>query len=665
MRTEQLVRRMPESARLALAEELGVSASHDPVGALIGKIVSPDYNRDSITHMRPWEKETLLHIVKGFASLPFEQNRLEAGAPCLSGAHIRAGLIRLQRKGIIFALRKSWGEFVYVLPEDALGSWCSILLPGGLEAWNSDSPEVTVEGGEQRSGLAHDLFRLLVYISKNEVTATQKGSLQKRHIQKLSDLFALKDADFEGMELAYAHHDAYGPALAVVLDTALRFGLLRFEDRMLLPVPEAVRGWIAKPIDAMQEELLNMWLGISRPDSGRQMVLLAKLVSAKAGVWYDLEQFYDWIARYGIMETTEHSAAAAFLQTQIRLLESMGWLETGITSGGRQVFRRRSFYREDNGSSPGDASKAFYVQSDFEIIVPPGASYAVLWELEAMAERLQDDGLSVYRLTKESIRFALENGRDAAVCIDFLETYGYYGVPEHVKSAVREWARQYGTVTVSQMLVVTCNDRETTDLIGSLPECRPFIGERLGERHYVVLSGQAEPFILILERMGYFPRNIVSLPDATGRNVRKDYPVLTGGGEMTCSPADISVLPEPGQASQNGFLFPGLSDLPYPLAPQLPSSEQLVPDLQSVPSIWLKEFRSYHASTQKDMIRKAIEWRTLLRIKSGGTEWEVVPCKLQEHRETWELVGLRDSAPVSLEAGQWEEMKLVLPGIND
>lgn len=660
MRAEQLIRRMPESAlAAALAEEFGLEADPIPAAALARKLVSPDYIRKSLAHMKPWEKDTLLQIVKEFACLPFEQDRLEAAASFLSGAHIRAGLIRLRRRGILFALRKSWGEYVYVLPEDVLDCLCSFLFPGGFEPWIPASAEETVEGGEQRWGLAYDVFQLLVYVSKNEVTAAQKGNLHKRHVDKLTGLFTLKDADFEEMELSYTHSDAYGPAFAVVLDMALLFGLVRFEDRRLLAVPEAVSGWFAKPIEVVQEELLSAWLDISRPSSGWQIVLLFKLCTMKPCEWHHLEHLFDWAVGYGIMDKTDRPCAAVFFQTMVHLFEAIGWLESGTASNGQQLFKQRAFSRDEGETPARDAGSGFYVQADYEIIVPPGASFALLWELEAMGERVRNDGLSVYRLTKESVRYALENGRDAESCITFLETYAYYGVPDHVKAAVREWAGQYGTVTVSQLLVITCKDGETADLIGRLPECRPYLGERLGEKHYVVLSGQAEPFILLLERMGLSPRNAVSEAGSNREGARNAFPVLSAG-----TPPEFPTN-ETSKASQNRIFYPGASDLPYPPAPMLPSSEELVPDLQSIPPMWLKEFRPYHASTQKDMIRKAIEWRTLLRIKSEGKEWEVIPRKLQEGRETWELIGMRNAEPVSLEAGQWEEMKLILPGIND
>ena len=88
--------------------------------------------------------------------------------------------------------------------------------------------------------------------------------------------------------------------------------------------------------------------------------------------------------------------------------------------------------------------------------------------------------------------------------------------------------------------------------------------------------------------------------------------------------------------------------------------------------MWLKDYRTYHVSTRKEIVEKAIEMKTLLQVRMNGTDYRVAPRKVQDTRGTWWMTGVeqrKDRLPQALEvrwhAGEWDEMKLILPGIND
>ncbi len=74
----------------------------------------------------------------------------------------------------------------------------------------------------------------------------------------------------------------------------------------------------------------------------------------------------------------------------------------------------------------------------------------------------------------------------------------------------------------------------------------------------------------------------------------------------------------------------------------------MYPDMQDIPISWIKEFREYHGSTRKDMIRKAIEWKSVLQLRKEGRNRFIIPRMLREDRSGWILEGLEEYQEISL-----------------
>ncbi|UJF35264.1 hypothetical protein [Paenibacillus hexagrammi] len=103
----------------------------------------------------------------------------------------------------------------------------------------------------------------------------------------------------------------------------------------------------------------------------------------------------------------------------------------------------------------------------------------------------------------------------------------------------------------------------------------------------------------------------------------------------------------------------------YEIDTAWPDHRELYPDLEEIPSGWLKDCREYHAATRKDMIRKAIEWKSFIKLREEGRERLIVPKALYEERTGWSLIGFENHKEVTLAGDAWEQMQIVLPGIND
>lgn len=140
----------------------------------------------SLERLLPKERSVLYHIWRRFAGQGFDDDKLRSlRFPRLSGAEAQLAFISLRQQGWVRAVKRGWGERLYFIPFDKL----QILLEGcgPVEAHETGSlPSVSVRlQQEARSGIAIDMFNVLVYMAKNRVSLTAKGILHKKCIQKL------------------------------------------------------------------------------------------------------------------------------------------------------------------------------------------------------------------------------------------------------------------------------------------------------------------------------------------------------------------------------------------------------------------------------------------------------------------------------------------------
>ena len=144
----------------------------------------------------------------------------------MAGAQVSLGLWGLRRYGVIIAFRKSWGEQLFILPEDAFAGWQSLLFPTVLNPLReSESQLDLVESGnigeylfeidkdEGRSnripGIAQQLFHFVVAASRQPaLSLTNKGTLHKKQLVKLTEHVSLPKRIIT-MSITYAFFDVY------------------------------------------------------------------------------------------------------------------------------------------------------------------------------------------------------------------------------------------------------------------------------------------------------------------------------------------------------------------------------------------------------------------------------------------------------------------------
>lgn len=82
-----------------------------------------------------------------------------------------------------------------------------------------------------------------------------------------------------------------------------------------------------------------------------------------------------------------------------------------------------------------------------------------------------------------------------------------------------------------------------------------------------------------------------------------------------------------------------------------------------IPANWMKDYRSYHLSTRKEIAAAAVRLKTHLQLKRQGSDIRIIPLKIVEQAGGWSIVGVREGKEETISSKDWEEMKLVMPAI--
>lgn len=567
----------------------------------------------SLDQLRPLERTVLSFIWRRFAGRPFNDDHLRTLIiPRLSGAEVQLGVLLLRRRGWIKAASKGWNEWEYCIPFHKLGFLQSSL--GGLQTVPAAAEpcKLLLEG---KAGISLDVFNTLVYAEKTALAVTSRGVLHKKHIRRLEEIAALSPNDLDAAVLRLTRHEAYPPQIALILDLLQSLGLAVIQRHGLIIDRRALGEWLELSREAMDNRILFILMERCIPENPAYQHFVWRLCdpSLTCGRWIDP----------GLLLSDSHggsqqedgdgtinrlNAGEAF--PWLRLLAGCGYIDLGANDDGSIVFRWRMtpFPALSGGFAHSEAgSGRLYIQPDFDILIPPDVPYTLRFQAALCTERVSDDVMSVYRLSRDSVMEAARAGIGPEQIIELLEEGAAAGFPDHVRTAIVQWGME-------------ADDSENLPL-------RP--GHRLQ-------LGNAD------------------LADSAGGGINR-YPLPWS----LDSAADV-IREQVGSADE-------AENEPDEMEERLLDIRSLLPDLTRIPAMWTKDWRAYHSSTAKQMMEQALALSVKLEISIDGRRMEFIPRELG--RNPWTITGALyppdAGAPesiVQLSEGQWREMRLLIPG---
>ncbi|GAA0832237.1 hypothetical protein GCM10008915_13470 [Bifidobacterium pullorum subsp. gallinarum] len=560
--------------------------------------------RCSLDQLHPKERSVLQHIWRRFAGQSFDDDRLRSmHVQRLSGMEVQLAFVSLRQQGWVQAVKKGWSERLYFIPFDKLQTLQEAFCHLKPEPLTATAVKLLQEG---RSGITVDLFNVLVYIAKHHAAMTGKGVLHKKHIQRLGSVAELTPSDVEGLLLRYAHDEAYPPHVAVILDLLLTFELAAPVQGSLKANTAALQHWLTLPREAMDRLVLLNMMERYVPNQAEYQHFTWRICdsSLTRGIWFAVDQLLA-----SSMDRPERDASKAqSLSVEdaapwVRLLTGCGYTDLGVDEEGRLHFRWRmdpsALLSGGNRNHPVEGQ--FFIQPDFEILIPPDVSYTVKYTAAMCTERISDDLMTVYRLTRDSVAQAAEAGTGPEKILSFLKEHAGTGVPENVQAALCQWGK----------------DTERSWNPENLPQAGITLKERV---------------------------EVLACDGSDNRYHAARY---------VCNPAC-------------GLMLPARREFVLELDDCVPDRVSIVPDLNHIPVMWTRDWRSYHSSTAKQMMEQALELSAKLEIAIDGSRMEFIPFQLE--RQPWKISGAlyepdseKMGSTVQLGEGEWKEMRLVVP----
>lgn len=619
-------------------------------------------------HLPTMERNVLHRIWLAFAGQVFDEEKLFAQSMLpFSGAEVMTAFLGLRQKGWICAVKKAWGERLYFIPTNRLYSvQAAFYTPSPKLA---DVPAVSLLF-EAKPGLALDVFNTLVYTAKNEgLPLTSKGTLHKKHIQKLNESEGLTSADVSAIGLEYAHSDVYPPLVAVLLDLMLSLGLLFKESHAFVLKKDALQEWLHLTMEEMNRLLFQSVMeryGRNNPGSQHFRQVLCH-EAFKEDIWYDVNQLLDEMLAEGMLKTEDRSSLYEEGVAWIRFLAGAGWADVGTANKEDCFFRWKvsaaELLQDVSPATALSASSHLFIQPDYEVLVPPDTPFTVRWSLALCSDRVSVGHMSVYRLTKDSVALAADLGMRPDQVTEFITEQALAGVPDNVAAALAQWGREVGRTFFAELTVLQCESADEGDQIAAHPKLTEWI-HRLGPLHFAVRTDRVSDIRKVLNIAGLPPKRQVGgfeqvFGSLQSEEVRSEQDDQSGRRYF--------------EGDFNHFLYPSLvysgrNEHYYELDLDVPNKESLFPDLAKVPVMWTRDWRTYHGTTAKQIMEQALDWKMRLELGINNTRIEFIPLRL--FRNPWRVSGalfspdVTEPEMVELSDGDWQEMRLVIPDLS-
>ncbi|MED0679938.1 hypothetical protein P4S83_10210 [Aneurinibacillus thermoaerophilus] len=537
------------------------------------------YIKDARTIEKTWqvlsreEKEVWLHFLFRVGEDIVTYRQMEEYAKAVSPIVAYAGLTGLRRRGLIYTLRRLWGEVVYLAPYDVQRAWRAWLLPRVL----SETQAISVDAEFQSvTPLVHVLFRLLQTHRHKPIALTKKKTMTMKMRRVWQAVIPYAEEWF-----APLYPEACGDGAA-----RERFFLELLAEMDLLRERESETGLEYIVHETAAARLFHG----AEADVQRRVYQQVKEKLVRLGPCNPV--ILDWMEAKGVNTFSLNELQAAenrllreksqvnqskhwqvFAENICPLLTAFGFISR--TGEGMDASMRWNMNLTANEENAVANYGIGYVQPTFEVLLLPHASYEVRWRLGRYAELVEQQEVWVFRLTRQSVR-AVKGEEENEALIRLLEQI-QLEVPDNVRVQLEQWMRSEPSVMLEQVVLVRCPDAETAQQLAALPEFAPYWRARIGEKDFIVDASQEAALreAFTLREININQKSTAKEPSEAGR-----FP----------SHASHSI---------------GLAENGYKIESVFPAFEDVLPELKDVPTIWYKNFQRYHHSTLRTLLMTA------------------------------------------------------------
>ncbi|MEK4043235.1 helicase-associated domain-containing protein [Paenibacillus sp. FSL H8-0048] len=653
---------------------------------------------DDISRLSSDACEVLLRIAAEHAASPCTADSIERLRPeFLCRAEQILALEELLHTGMLELRQKVWGERLYQVPQQQ--------YPLILRSFWTGCPQVQVEGTIRVehaacSELAGEIFQSLLFIAREGLPLTSKGVLHKKQLSRLAGRLSIPEGALALLESS-AGHQSYPLPVTLIIDLLSALGLITRDNSGYALDRPVLQRWLTLTAQEMTDTLYTLIIsryGAPLPEEQHFRHLLSA-AEFKADEWFAVAPVLSWMRQNGLAgeqavpgtagtDSGLKQAALAWL----RLLAAFGWCELGSSAEGEECFRWKAVKPQLTGHSLGatpqnqegyldSASEAqdtafspqrpaateaarsplpqesdsafpgFIVQPDFEVLVPPEVPYTVRWTLAGCAELLHHEDIWSFRLTRERLEAAADQGFAPGEVISWLNDHAAGGLPEQAILALRQWARAIGRTELAEVLLLSCAGEQEGGDIAAHPRLQDIV-TRIGPLHFIVRPEAAGQLRKELAAAGLAP------------SVRAGKLNGTAPTQLFELSGTVQRYELPAAAGERGLLGTGPS--PKLLPPDRGTPPMLeLPGEEAVPQMWFNQWRQYHATTAQKVMEHALSWGIKVRLSYGGKAADFIPERISGR--PWRVRGILlfpgtgTAEEAELAAEDWQEIQLLHP----
>lgn len=571
----------------------------------------------------------------------------------VAASDVRLALRSLLERGEIRAYRKSWGDPFFAVPFDRCLQWAAELAEAReWEAARIADGEAESDGRADGKDLALDLLVVLDDMERKEPKVLRNGRIDKKSVERWSRLILLSDQAAAGF--VKAPQMPYPANVAMMLDLLLRTGMVRSDGGLIRTDPLRIKRWVKRGYADFRRRLYESWLRVWCPDEAELRLLAMMLPHFPADGWTELERLPECFAAIGLatdFSAGERGALKDRFTRFLGLLAECGWLETGLSRQGGTVFRPLLSRREASRSG-----EPCYVQSDLDVVVPPGSSYEVHRLLLKIANPPNRGQTAIYRISRDRAQVIWRQGWTGEGVLAELERWARHGIPDAVRRLMSEWERAGNGLRLEPAVVLRFRDRAMAEEIASLPDMQPLLGpdNRLPDGTVVLAAEQAETVRKLLGHYGYDVQKTEERSDSV-------FPGQTAV-EAAASPVSSSMDDEPME--ERGLFRVKYDTGVYQPVERVPDARDLFPGLEQTPPSWLDSCRRYHPSTAADIVRRALEWQCYVKVRTAGGERLIAPLEWIEDGAAAGFRGLENGRETEIRIRDTAGIQIVLSGAD-
>lgn len=624
--------------------------------------------------LTPHAAEVYKAMLLLFAVMPVEGERLikelrrHTG---LAGAECQLGIAELEEAGILFSVRKVWGESLYFVPVECYAGWQRALFPCTTEPVSADKREKLMNGVMRPycRPLGRQLLSAFSVLGRNGLGLTASGTLPKKTVTKLVQDVDIDERYLKSFDLKWSYPDSYPLTVAFILEAASAFGLLEAAEGSLQWNEALLSNWLKLEEAVRERQLMNWCLALLLPSEAGNAHLAAALTGLQAGEWYSERNMEQWLLKAQIITGSVGKRNEDITEASwYGLWHSMGWLELvdyQVSDDKELFFRWKSaapLLDESPLRSLG-TSRFVVVQPNGEVMIDPECPFQIRWELELLAERKSDEQIAVYQLAAASISRALELGRTRASIQSFLQQIsGGASLPATVDALLEVWTSRACRTEFAEVMLLRCDNEAMAAIVQNDSAIAPMLLQKLGSYDFIINKDHISEIRGLLQNAGYPARKALQ---SGSRNEERGYPIFEIGREN--EKEQVPDLTRKTKTTAHSYIYEAFPLHHFELnEPAARDQLGALSHMERVPSMWTKQLRAYHHSTRKELIEQALLWQTPVQLRIERELRSFIPEKLEQQDDSWAVVGLLRDEPqrelIRLTPDMWEEMRLVIPG---